>query len=242
MRLYHHADRERCRRNEADGQLPRHADGTGSTSGAVDDPHERDGSGVRVNLEPRTMAYEKPLGLQTRSLCQPALREAKMLSTDKRTRAVGPTALVGLCGVVVAFMVLSLLVTATGTSRFAVAMGYDGNVGYAVGALLDLAKGILPIAVLALWSRRSLGLAAVFGMAWCSLVTFSWLATHATVSTAIADIERSGTWKMEVRSNTKAELASLERQLAALSRPSPPRQGRARGGGSGACTTQHLAR
>ncbi|MFZ0853551.1 MAG: hypothetical protein WAO08_30695, partial [Hyphomicrobiaceae bacterium] len=60
-----------------------------------------------------------------------------MLSTDKRTRAVGPTALVGLCGVVVAFMVLSLLVTATGTSRFAVAMGYDGNVGYAVGALLD---------------------------------------------------------------------------------------------------------
>ena len=146
-----------------------------------------------------------------------------MLSTDTPTRAVGPTALAGLSVVVVAFMVLSLLVTATGTSRFAVAMGYDGNVGYAVGALLDLGKGILLVAVIALWSRRSLGLAAVFGMAWCSLVTFSWLATHATVSTAIATIERSGTWKMEVRSNTKAELASLEQQLAALSRPSPPR-------------------
>ena len=119
------------------------------------------------------------------------------------------------------------LLTATGTSRFAVAMGYDGNVGYAVGVLLDLGKGILLVAVIALWSCRSLGLAGVFGMAWCSLVTFSWLATHATVSTAIADIERSGTWKMEVRSNTKAELASLERQLAALSRPSPPRPAKA---------------
>ena len=89
------------------------------------------------------------------------------------------------------------------------------------------AKGILPIAVLALWNRRSLGLAAVFSIAWCSLVTFSWLATHATVSTAIATIERSGTWKMEVRSSTKAELASLEQQLATLSRPSPPRPAKA---------------
>src|SRR5262249_3255453 len=67
----------------------------------------------------------------------------------------------------------------------------------------------------------------VFSMAWCSLVTFSCLATHGTVSTAIGAIERSGTWKMEVRSNTKAELASLEQQLAALSRPSPPRPAKA---------------
>jgi len=54
-------------------------------------------------------------------------------------------------------------------------------------------------------------------------VTFSSLATHATVMTAISAIERTGTWKMEVRGNTKAELASVEQQLAALSRPSLPR-------------------
>jgi hypothetical protein len=51
--------------------------------------------------------------------------------------------------------------------------------------------------------------------------------SHATVSTAIAAIERSGTWKMEVRSNTKAELVSLEQQMAALSRPSTPRPAKA---------------
>ena len=51
----------------------------------------------------------------------------------------------------------------------------------------------------------------------------SCLATHATVSTAISGIERTGTWKMEVRGNAKAELASVEQQLAVLSRPAPPR-------------------
>ena len=54
-------------------------------------------------------------------------------------------------------------------------------------------------------------------------MTFSWLATHATVSTAISSIERSGTWTMEVRGNTKAELISVEQQLASLSRPATPR-------------------
>ena len=63
----------------------------------------------------------------------------------------------------------------------------------------------------------------VLGIAWICLVTFSCLATHATVSTAISAIERTGTWKMEVRGNTKAELATVEQQLAALSRPAPPR-------------------
>ena len=150
-----------------------------------------------------------------------------MPSSDRRTGAVGRPTLVGLCVVVVAFMLLSLLVTNTGTARFAVAMGYDGNVGYAVGAVLDIAKAILPVAGFALWVRRSFGLAVVIGIAWSCLVIFSWLATHATVSTAIAAIERSGTWKMEVRSNTKAELFSLEQQLAALSRPSPPRPAKA---------------
>ena len=150
-----------------------------------------------------------------------------MPSSDRRTGAVGRPTLVGLCVIVVAFMVLSLLVTATGTARFAVAMGYDANVGYAVGAVLDIAKAILPVAVFALWVRRSFGLAVVIGIAWGCLVIFSSLATHATVSTAIAAIERSGTWKMEVRSNTKAELVSLEQQLAALSRPGPPRPAKA---------------
>jgi hypothetical protein len=150
-----------------------------------------------------------------------------MLSTETPTRAVGPMALAGLCVVVVAFMVLSLLVTATGTARFAVAMGYDATVGYAVGGVFDLAKGCLLLAVIPLWTRRSFGLAVVIGIACGCLVIFSWLATHATVSTAIAAIERGGTWKMEVRSNTKAELVSLEQQLAALSRPSPPRPAKA---------------
>jgi hypothetical protein len=43
------------------------------------------------------------------------------------------------------------------------------------------------------------------------------------VSTAISAIERTGTWKMEVRGNAKAELTSVEQQLAAMSRPTPPR-------------------
>jgi hypothetical protein len=146
-----------------------------------------------------------------------------MLSSDRRAAAVGIPTLAGLCVVVVAFKVLSLLGTATGTARFFVAMGYDIEVGNAVGGVLDLAKSFLLVALLALWGRRSLGLAAVFGIAWGCLATFSWLATHATVSTAIAAIERSGTWKMEVRNNTKTELASLELQLSALSRPALPR-------------------
>src|SRR5262249_9696422 len=54
-------------------------------------------------------------------------------------------------------------------------------------------------------------------------VIFSCLATHATVTTTISSIERTGTWKMEVRTNAKTELASIEQQLAALSRPAPPR-------------------
>jgi hypothetical protein len=43
------------------------------------------------------------------------------------------------------------------------------------------------------------------------------------VSTAISSIERTGTWKMEVRGNTKAALSNVEQLLAALSRPTPPR-------------------
>jgi hypothetical protein len=77
--------------------------------------------------------------------------------------------------------------------------------------------------VVALWGRGALGISAVFAIGWICLVTFSWLATQATVSTAITSIERTGTWKMEVRGNAKAELATVDQQLAALSRPTPPR-------------------
>ena len=139
---------------------------------------------------------------------------------DKR---IGWLTIVGLGAVVVAFMALSLCVTATGTARFATNVGYDATVGYAVGAIFDLAKGMLPIGVLALVARRALGTAVLLGAAWICLAVYSCLATHATVSTAISSIERTGTWKMEVRGNDKAELASVEQQLAILSRPAPPR-------------------
>ena len=138
-------------------------------------------------------------------------------------KRIGWPTIIGLLLVVVSFMVLSLLVTATGTARFAVSMGYDAGVGYAVGAVFDVAKGMLLVGVVALWGRGALGVSAVFAIGWICLVTFSWLATHATVSTAIASIERTGTWKMEVRGNAKAELTSIEQQLAMLSRPTPPR-------------------
>jgi hypothetical protein len=147
----------------------------------------------------------------------------RFMHRDCQDGQIGWPTFAGLALLVVAFMVLSLLVTATGTARFAIGMGYDAKVGYAVGALFDLAKGAFLVAVLAFWRRRSLGFAAVFGTFWICLVTFSSLATHGTVTTAISSIDRSGTWKMEVRSNTKAELTSVEQQLAALSRPAPPR-------------------
>jgi hypothetical protein len=125
-----------------------------------------------------------------------------MYRPDKQ---IGWPTLAGLGLVVVAFMALSLCVTAIGTARFAVGMGYDGNVGYAVGAIFDLAKGMLPIGLLALWWRRACGTAAFLGIAWLCLLFYSCLATHATVSTAISAIERTGTWKMEVRGNAKVE-------------------------------------
>ena len=65
---------------------------------------------------------------------------------------IGWPTVTGLCVVVVAFMVLSLLVTATGTARFAVAMGYDARIGYVVGAAFEIAKEILPVILLALLS------------------------------------------------------------------------------------------
>jgi hypothetical protein len=123
--------------------------------------------------------------------------------------------------VVFAFMALSLAVTATGTARFAVAMGYSPIVGYVVGAIFDIAKEILPLAIRALWKRRAP--AIILSIAWIGLVTYSVLATHATITTAISAIERTGKWKMQTRNNVQTELGSVEQQLAALSRPTPPR-------------------
>ena len=125
--------------------------------------------------------------------------------------------------IVLAFMALSLAITATGTARFAVAMGYRAEVGYAVGAVFDFAKGLLPIALLVLFARRAFLLFVIIGVAWMGLVIYSALATEATVSTAIAAIERNGSWKTEARSGTKAELAAVEKRLDVLSQPAPPR-------------------
>jgi hypothetical protein len=116
--------------------------------------------------------------------------------------SIGRTTIAGLGVVLVAFMALSLFVTATGTARFAVSMGYDDIVGNAVGVIFDLGKGLLPIALLALWSRCVVGTAGLLFIAWRCLATYSCLATHATVSSSITGIERTGTWKMEVRGNT----------------------------------------
>ena len=147
----------------------------------------------------------------------------RFMDRDRQDGRVGRPTFAGLALLVVAFMALSLLVTATGTARFAVAMGYHAAVGYAVGAIFDIAKGMLPVVLLALLVRCALGTTAFLGTAWICLIVFSCLATHATVSTAISAIERTGTWKMEVRGNTKAELTSVEQQLAALSRSATPR-------------------
>src|SRR5262245_61590025 len=143
--------------------------------------------------------------------------------TSKHRERIGWPSFLGLAGVVCLMMVLAACMTATGTARFMAPMGYDIKVGYGVGITLELAKDVLPVAVLALWTRRARGRALAIGAAWLFGVVFSCLATHATVTTAILSIERTGTWKMEVRTNAKTELASIEQQLAALSRPAPPR-------------------
>lgn len=125
--------------------------------------------------------------------------------------------------VVLAFLTLSLAITATGTARFAIAMGYSEKVGYAVGSVFDLAKAIIPIGLLALFARRAYGTLVLIGTAWIGLVSYSVLATHATVGLAITSIEQAATWKMETRSETRAELENLEKRLKVLSEPSPPR-------------------
>jgi hypothetical protein len=125
--------------------------------------------------------------------------------------------------VVFAFAALSLAITATGAARFAAAMGYSRTLGYVVGAIFDFAKEVLPVGIPSLCKRRALVISPITGLAWICLVAFSVLATHATITTAITAIERSGAWKMELRGNAEDELHSVKQQLDALSRPTPPR-------------------
>src|SRR6516225_7784617 len=107
-------------------------------------------------------------------------------------------------------MVLSFVLAACGASRFAVAMGCPSWVGFMVGGLFDITKGPLLRRVLPLWSHRRWLLAVIFGAAGSLLLTLSCLATHGTVSMIFGTIERTGTWKMEVRGNSKSELNELE--------------------------------
>jgi hypothetical protein len=129
----------------------------------------------------------------------------------------------GAGAIVLAFLGLSLAVTATGSARFAVALGYDAEVGYVVGAVFDIAKALLPVVLVGLLAWRTSFLFAILGVAWTGLATYSALATHATISLAVANLEREGAWKMESRSNVQAELAEVEQRMLALSQPLPPR-------------------
>ena len=52
----------------------------------------------------------------------------RFMDRDRQDGRVGRPTFAGLALLVVAFMVLSLLVTATGTARFAVSMGYHRQV------------------------------------------------------------------------------------------------------------------
>src|SRR5215471_19700668 len=111
--------------------------------------------------------------------------------TSKHRERIGWPSFLGLAGVVCLMMVLAACMTATGTARFMAPMGYDIKVGYGVGIMLELAKDVLPVAVLALWTRHVRGRALAFGAAWLFGVIFSCLATHATVTTAVSSIERT---------------------------------------------------
>ena len=130
-------------------------------------------------------------------------------------------------GMFISFMVVSLIITAAGTGRFSQAMGFGERTGWAVGAVLDFAKEVLPLAIMTLLQKRAGLTGAVLAIAWLGLATYSCLVTGATVSMAIAEIERHGTWQMQVRSGTESELASIEQQITALAEPKIPRPAKA---------------
>ena len=157
--------------------------------------------------------------VSVRSNSRGGISVSRQLHKQHRPRP-GWLLLSGMGATAFTFIVLSLAITATGTARFAVAMNYPAVVGYAVGGIFDFAKELLPVGLLVLFRRRSFILFAIIGCAWVGLVIYSALATHATVSTAMAAIERSGAWNMQGRTNSKAELAAVDQRLATLSQPS----------------------
>ena len=77
------------------------------------------------------------------------------MRVQRQLERQGYLLLITLGAIVLAFMSLSLAITATGTARFAVAMGYRAQVGYVVGAIFDFAKALLPVALLVLLTRRA---------------------------------------------------------------------------------------
>ena len=148
-------------------------------------------------------------------------------------KRIGWPTIAGLGLVVVAFMVLSLLVTATGTARFAVAMGYDATDRLRRRRHLRHRQGRASRGVGRLLARRALGTAALLGIAWICLVAFSCLATHATVSTAIS-VDRAHRHLEDGGARQRQGGAGLGR--AAACRPEPSHaaaagEDRARGAG-----------
>ena len=85
------------------------------------------------------------------------------MRVQRQSQRQGYLRLITLGAIVLAFMGLSLAITATGTARFAVAMGYSAQVGYAVGAIFDFAKALLPVALLVLLARRAFPFFGVIG-------------------------------------------------------------------------------
>jgi hypothetical protein len=126
----------------------------------------------------------------------------------------------------VAFMVFSLVITASGTARFSAALGLGSASGWAVGAVFDLAKDVLPLVLRKLMARRAIVLFVPFAVAWICLVTYSCLATDATVRLAIGAIERGAAQAMQGRSGLESELGSVEQQQAALTAHLTPRPAR----------------
>jgi hypothetical protein len=80
----------------------------------------------------------------------------------------------------VAFMALSLVITASGTARFSAALGHGPATGWVAGAAFDFAKDVLPLVLLALSAKRAILLIVPLAVAWIGLVTYSCLATGAT--------------------------------------------------------------
>ena len=106
-------------------------------------------------------------------------------------RAGSSVALIAAFGtIVLAFMGISLAITATGTARFAVAMGYPRRWAMRSAVCSTSPRPSCRRSDHAV-HRRAL-VSRHYCSAWLGLVTYSCLATHATVTSAIAATERIG--------------------------------------------------